>query len=154
MEELQYPIGKFMDPGNYSQEKSEFFIRKLETFSPFFAQTALELNSEQLHKSYRLGGWNAIQLIHHVADSHMNSYIRFKLALTEQEPIIKPYDEKSWSKLTDAREGGISSSLQIISGLHYRWVLLLRSLQPRDFERCIYHPEYQQTQSLFYLLAY
>lgn len=154
MEDLKYPIGKFVEPGPFDMEKCEFFIRKLETFSPLFAQTALELNSDQLHKSYRPGGWNAIQLIHHVADSHMNSYIRFKLALTERDPVIKPYDENRWSDLTDAREGGVSSSLQIISGLHYRWVMLLRSLQQRDFDRCVFHPEYQQKQTLYYLLAY
>ena len=154
MEELRYPVGRFVKPGEFNAEKKENMIRVLERFSPFFSQTALELNSSQLHKSYREGGWNAIQIIHHVADSHLNSYIRFKLALTENEPVIKPYDENRWSELADAREGGISSSLQIISGLHYRWVLLLRSMQDKDFSRCIFHPEENQLQNLYYLLSY
>ncbi|MDO5655501.1 MAG: putative metal-dependent hydrolase [Flavobacteriaceae bacterium] len=149
-----YPVGRFENPGEYSREKADEMIRRIEKISPFFAQNALELSSEQLRKSYRPGGWNAIQVIHHVADSHMNAFIRFKLALTEHEPIIKPFNEKKWCDLTDAREGGISSSLQILSGLHYRWVLLLKGMTEKDFGRSVFHPEENQIQSLFFLLAY
>ena len=154
MEHLKYPIGRFELTTDYSSEKVEEYIRTLEKFTPLFAQIALELTSEQLHKSYRQGGWNAIQLIHHVADSHMNSYIRFKLALTETNPIIKSFDENKWSALCDACEGGISSSLQILSGLHYRWVFLLRNMTENDWHKTIFHPEHQKEQDLYFLLQY
>lgn len=154
MEHLQYPIGRFIEPQNFDMKLVEQFIHKLDQLPPFFAQTALELSTEQLRKSYRPEGWNAIQIVHHLADSHMNSYIRFKLALTETEPIIKPYNENLWANLSDSQEAGISSSLQILSGLHYRWVLLLRNLSERDFAKSIVHPEYEHKQDLYFLLAY
>lgn len=154
MEHLKYPIGKFVAPDHFDSDLVQHYIQKLEQLPPYFAQTALELTQEQLRSSYRPGGWNAIQIVHHLADSHMNVFIRFKLALTETEPIIKTFNENSWSKMVDCTDAGISSSLQIISGLHYRWVLLLKTLEERDFAKSIILPDTLEKQDLFYLLAF
>ena len=154
MDSLKFPIGPFVGPDDFDSVLVEDYIRKMEQLPPYFAQTALELSQEQLRQSYRPGGWNAIQLVHHLADSHMNAYIRFKLALTETEPVVKTYHENLWAQLPDSLEAGISSSLQILSGLHYRWVLLLKSMTERDFAKSIYHSEYDQKQNLFFLLSY
>lgn len=100
------------------------------------------LRSGDLEKRYRPGGWTARQVIHHVADSHMNAYIRFRLALTEEQPTIKPYDEKRWAELPDARSADVAVSLALLDSLHHRWVLLLRTLKMEDFRRTYNHPEY------------
>ena len=99
------------------------------------------LSAAQLDTPYRPEGWTVRQLVHHLPDSHLNSYVRFRLALTENEPTIKPYDEKGWSELSDAKSGPIEPSLAPLEGLHERWVLLLSSLTPSDWERKFRHPE-------------
>ena len=99
------------------------------------------LSAEQLDTPYRPGGWTVRQVVHHVPDSHMNSYVRFRLALTEDEPTIKPYDESRWAELADSRTARIETSLALLESLHERWVLLLRSLSPADFRRQFRHPE-------------
>lgn len=154
MENLRYPIGRFQAPTSFDCDLVEKYIHQLSVLPPYFAQTALELSPTQLKQSYRPEGWNAIQIVHHLADSHMNAFIRFKLALTETEPNIKPYQENLWSNLPDSNQAGISSSLQILSGLHYRWVLMLKNMSEREFMKSISHPEYPEKQSLFYLLSY
>jgi len=98
-------------------------------------------NGGKLDVPYREGGWTARQVVHHLADSHLNSYARFRLALTEERPTIKPYDEKRWADLPDARLGPVEPSLLLIDGLHTRWVELLRSMTPADFERVFIHPD-------------
>jgi hypothetical protein len=95
----------------------------------------------QVDAPYRDGGWTARQVVHHLADSHLNSYTRFRLALTEQAPTIKPYDEKAWAELPDAKSGAIDSSLMLLEGLHARWAALLRSMTAADFARTFVHPE-------------
>jgi hypothetical protein len=99
------------------------------------------MSDHQLDTPYREGGWTVRQVAHHLSDSHMNAYIRIKLALTENEPTIKPYEEKLWAELVDARTMPIEPSLQILESLHKRWVLLLRSLTPPDFSRTFRHPQ-------------
>jgi hypothetical protein len=100
------------------------------------------MTDEQLETPYRDGGWTVRQTVHHIADSHMNSYTRFRLALTEDKPTIKPYNEKDWAELIDARTGAIELSLSLIEAMHARWVMLLRSMAPEDFRRPFIHPEY------------
>src|SRR5439155_19496922 len=95
----------------------------------------------QLDTPYRPDGWTVRQLVHHLADSHMNMYIRLRLALTENQPTIKPYDEKLWAELRDARTLPIEPSLQLLENLHHRWVALLRALSPADISRAYFHPE-------------
>ncbi len=110
--------------------------------APAALRAAIEgLSSSQLDTPYRPGGWTVRQVAHHVPDSHMNAYIRFKLALTEQDPTIKPYDEAQWAELEDGKRGPVEISLALLDSLHYRWVLLLRKLSPADFRRTFLHPE-------------
>ncbi len=99
------------------------------------------LTGEQLDTPYRPGGWTVRQTVHHVADSHMNSAIRMRLALTEPEPVIRPYEQKLWAELFDARSAPVEPSLDLIQGLHARWVLLLKSMSAEDFARSFRHPE-------------
>ena len=99
------------------------------------------MKEQQLNTPYREGGWTVRQVVHHVPDSHMNSYIRFKLALTEHEPTIKPYDEAQWAELIDAKDAPIETSLQLLEALHHRWVMLLRSLSDEDVKKQFTHPE-------------
>ena len=98
-------------------------------------------SKEQLDTPYRPGGWTVRQVVHHLPDSHMNAYVRFRLALTENEPTIKPYEQQLWAELPDAKTADIEMSLKLFEGLHQRWVLLLRSMKPEDFHRKYIHPE-------------
>ena len=111
------------------------------------------LSSDQLDTPYRPGGWTVRQVAHHVPDSHLNAYTRFKLALTEETPTIKPYDEALWAELSDTRETPIDTSLTLLSCLHERWVRLLRALKSKDFARRLNHPEWEAPMSLDVLLA-
>lgn len=111
------------------------------------------LSGEQLDTPYRPGGWTVRQVVHHVPDSHMNAFIRFKLALTEENPTIKPYDEAAWAQLADARETPIETSMTLLTSLHERWVGLLRSLTPTDFRRTLNHPDWDAPLSLDTMLA-
>jgi uncharacterized damage-inducible protein DinB len=111
------------------------------------------LTEQQLEIPYREGGWTIRQVAHHLADSHINSYVRFRLALTEDSPIIKPYDEKRWADLPDARSGPLEPSLRLLESLHARWVELLRQLSPSDWDREFVHPEHGAASTLCRTLA-
>src|SRR5580658_11327833 len=127
--DLRYPIGKFHRPGSLTDEQRRECIAAIEE-APARVRSALKgLSDQQLDAPYRPGGWTVRQVAHHLPDSHMNAYVRFKLGLTENEPTIKPYDEAEWAKLADARTP-IEPSLALLENLHKRWVLLLRSLKP------------------------
>lgn len=139
--DLRYPIGLFKFEGSVTEDQRERFIDQIEG-TPAKLRAAVEgLSPEQLDTPYRPGGWTVRQLVHHLPDSHLNSYTRFKLALTEDEPTIKPYYEDRWAELDDARNAPIEISLALLESLHQRWVLLLRSLAPQDFARTFRHPE-------------
>ena len=141
MKDLRYPIGKFVMENVLSPERREECIRQIAD-TPRILQDALSgLSPEQLDTPYRPDGWTVRQVVHHVPDSHMNAYIRFKLALTEHEPIIKPYDQELWAKLADTRQTPVAVSLQLLESLHERWTVLLRSLRPDDWTRTFRHPE-------------
>ena len=139
--DLQYPIGRFEFPREVSSEDRARFIQEIAETPANLRAAVAGLSGEQLDTPYRPGGWTVRQVVHHVPDSHMNSYVRFRLALTEEEPTIKPYDEARWAELADARTAGIETSLALLESLHERWVLLLRSLSPADFRRQFRHPE-------------
>jgi DinB superfamily len=137
----QFPVGKYQRPsGPLDAASRRSFIDQIERMPAEFRQVASSLNESQLATPYRPGGWTARQVIHHVPDSHMNAFIRFKLAVTEDTPTIKPYDEKRWAELADTG-APISVSLDLLEAVHHRWVMLLRSFGPAEFLRAYRHPE-------------
>ena len=139
--DARYPIGQFEWSGSASEEQRQEWLKQVAMLPSDLLQVAGGMTMEQLDTPYREGGWTVRQLIHHVADSHMNSYIRCKLALTEDTPTIKPYDESRWAELTDARTAPVEASLALLEALHLRWAMLLRSLSVADFARQFRHPE-------------
>jgi len=145
MEDLRYPIGKFewVPPENGEQmaKRRKHYIEVLEQLPANFARALHGLSPAQLETPYRPEGWTVRQLAHHVPDSHANAYIRFKLALTEYEPTIKPYKEDMWAKLADTAQTPIEISQQMLAALHARWVTLLRAMDSSDFARTLRHPE-------------
>lgn len=138
----RFPIGRFVAPARRltSAERSEF-IRSIDETPRRLRQVVDGLDESQLSTPYREGGWSVRQVVHHVPDSHLNSYIRFKLALTEEKPTIKPYDEAQWAELDDARNEDVDVSLLLLETLHRRWVRLLRSLDDASFARQLTHPD-------------
>jgi len=139
--DLQYPIGKFQWGGAITDKQREELIAQVAQAPAQLRQAVTGLTQEQVDTPYRPEGWTVRQVVHHLPDSHMNTYIRFRLALTENEPTIKPYDQERWAVLEDARTAPIELSLALLESLHSRWVLLLRSLRPQDFGRTLRHPE-------------
>ena len=137
---MRYPIGKFEKPGTVTAAQRAAWIEEIEALPARLREAAGGLTDEQLDTPYRPGGWTVRQVVHHVADSHMNSFIRFRLGLTEDEPTVKPYDEKRWAELCDSGMP-VDVSLQIIEALHRRWVVLLRGMSDADFSRTFRHPE-------------
>jgi hypothetical protein len=141
MTDPRYPIGKFTFDGPSSEAQRNQFIDDIEQ-APAALRTALKnLSPEQIETPYREGGWTVRQVVHHVPESHMNSYMRFKLALTENEPTIKPYLEDRWADTPEVRSTPPEVSLSLLESLHDRWVRLMRSLQPADWKRTFRHPE-------------
>lgn len=139
--DLRYPIGPFEWKGSISDEERCELIGAIEE-APMRLRAAVEgLTQKQLDTPYRPGGWTVRQVVHHLADSHLNAYLRFKLALTEDEPSVKTYDEKRWAELTDARSLPVEVSLALLDALHQRLVTLMRSLQPAEFARTFRHPD-------------
>jgi uncharacterized damage-inducible protein DinB len=141
MSDPRFPIGKFHYEGAPSEERRAKFIDEIER-TPSAIRAAVDaLSPQQLDTPYRDGGWTVQQVVHHVPDSHMNAYVRFKLALTEDEPTVKPYAEDRWAKLGDTQSTPIEVSLALLENLHARWVTLLRSLGAEDWKRTFKHPE-------------
>ncbi|GAA4715186.1 YfiT family bacillithiol transferase [Brevibacillus fulvus] len=140
MEELRYPIGKYSFSGEFTDEVRQGWIRDIADLPGQLRQAVSGLTEEQLNTPYRPGGWTVRQVVHHLADSHMNCYIRFKLALTEDVPTIKPYEEAEWAELFDGKAGPVEDSLQLLDFLHRRWVRLLQSMTPEQYERAFDHP--------------
>lgn len=145
---LKYPIGKFELPIVITNVLLNDWIKTIKDFPTLLKQETDNLSEEDLSKTYRPGSWNIRQLVHHCADSHMNSFIRFKLTLTEEVPTIKPYTENLWAELPDSAAHPIDSSLQILEGLHKRWGQLLNSLSNDDLEKQFHHPESNEYISL------
>ncbi len=148
-----YPIGRFVEPTEVTAEMRADFIARLDTFPLRLLAVVNQLSAHQLTLSYRENGWNARQIIHHLADSHVNAYIRFKLALTEDQPTIKPYEENSWSALEEVKITEVRTSVSLIESLHVRWVNVLKSMTPEQFERTYFHPQYKKAPTLNQVLA-
>lgn len=141
MDDPRYPIGKFKRPEKLSDAERKAAIDDIEAAPANLRKALKGLNESQLDAPYRDGGWTVKQVTHHVPDSHLNAYIRFKLTLTEDKPTIKPYDEAAWAKLEDSEKTPVETSLVLLESLHTRWVILLRSMKAGDFSRMLNHPE-------------
>lgn len=139
--DLRYPIGEFVPPGTASDAERRARIGELTALPRLAGAAVAGLSDAQLDTPYRPGGWTVRQVIHHLPDSHLNSYARFRLALTEPQPTIRPYFEDRWAELPDAREAPVELSLALLEALHARWTTLLRSLSPADWSRSFVHPE-------------
>ncbi len=144
IEFLKYPIGRFLKPETISGQNLKEATDYLRSFSGYLEETVKELTEEQLNTAYRPGGWTVKQLIHHLSDSHMNAVMRFKLALTEVNPTIKPYDEAAWAQLADY-SSPTSESIPLIRGIHAKWAIILDSMSTEDFKKTYFHPESQSS---------
>ncbi len=153
LEALKYPVGKFKAPATYNKELYKEWIQTIEELPGRLKKVLLPLNDSQLDTPYREGGWTLRQVVHHLADSHLNSYIRFKLALTEDVPVIKPYHEDRWAELEEAKHAPVDVSVQLLEALHKRWVLFLRTLGEEDLNRKFHHPESKKDFELRTILA-
>jgi DinB family protein len=141
MTDPRYPIGRFVPDPNPTPETRAGHIEAISSLPPRMRRAVAGLTDQQLNVPYRDGGWTVRQVVHHVPDSHLNAYIRFKLALTEDNPTIKPYDETAWAQLKDSEITPVEVSLTLLETLHARWTVLLRSLKAGDFPRAFVHPE-------------
>lgn len=143
IESLKFPVGKYQASAEVSEDQFNQWVRTIESLPENLKKLVGNLSYEELEFQYRPGSWNIKQIIHHLADSHMNSFIRFKLVVSEEKPTIKPYQESEWAKTADADNEEINDSIEILSGLHNRWVMLLKSLTSDQKKRTFFHPEYE-----------
>jgi uncharacterized damage-inducible protein DinB len=141
MTDLRFPIGRFKMDEDVTEDQRPRLLDDIAEAPARLRAAVSGLSHEQLDTPYRDGGWTVRQVVHHVSDSHLNSYIRFRLALTEEEPTIKTYHEDKWAELYDARTAPIELSLALLESLHERWGLLLKSLTPADWDRTLRHPD-------------
>jgi uncharacterized damage-inducible protein DinB len=139
--DLRYPVGRFKRPDKITAALRQEWLSDIEALPDKLTEAVAGLDEQQLGTPYRPGGWTVRQVVHHFADSHMNSYVRFRLALTEDKPVIKPYDEQRWAELPDAKAAPVGVSLALLTALHQRWALLLRTLDDQAFARTFSHPE-------------
>ncbi len=152
MEELRYPVGKYIVQP-FSEKQWQECLNDIKFLPQHLENAILNLDEAQLATPYREGGWTVKQLVHHVADSHMNAYIRFKLGLTEDNPVIKPYDEVAWAEMSDTQNLPINLSLTILHALHTRWYEILKNMSREELHRTLFHPEHKKEMTLWYLLG-
>lgn len=149
----RYPVGPFERPDSLDSAQRRAAIDSVADAPRLLRAAVTGLTERQLETPYRAGGWTVRQVVHHVADSHMSGYTRFKLALTENTPTIKPYDQAEWAKLADSRTTPIDTSLTLLEAVTDRWVRVLRAMTPDDFARTLIHPEHDIPLSLDQMLA-
>ena len=149
LENLKYPIGKFQKPAFFDAKLLLDCIQSIKKFPENLQECIQNFGIDQLNFQYRPDGWALKQVIHHCADSHTNALARIKLALTENNPSIKPYDENLWANLADSVLNNVQPSIQILEGTHFRWAILLGSLNEADFQRTFFHPETQTRTTIF-----
>jgi hypothetical protein len=141
LQELRYPIGEYVHLTSFNEDDIPTWLSALEAL-PLWLDVIIEnLDAHQLDTPYRPGGWTVVQTIHHLADSHMNAFVRLKLALTENEPTIKPYEEARWAETPEVAAVPVNVSITLLHALHRRWVALLKGIQPDDWNRSYFHPE-------------
>ncbi len=137
----RYPIGKFVYEKKADDTQRKIFISEIELAPSNLKEAIKGLSEKQLDTPYREGGWTVRQVVHHLPDSHINAFVRFKLALTEDNPTVKTYDEKKWAELKDYSQTPIDVSLNLFQTLHKRWSILIKSMRPEDFKKSYIHPE-------------
>ncbi len=148
----RYPIGKY-EPQPYSEEQKQIWLNDIKYLPELLEHSILNLDAAQLDTPYREGGWTVKQLVHHVADSHINAYTRFKLGMTEDNPTIKPYEEKLWAELDDVKKLPINISLTLLHALHARWYEAIKNLSEHEWQRTLFHPEHKKTFTLWHFLG-
>ena len=151
-EDLRYPIGKYV-PQPYSDELKKSWSEDIKFLPALLENAILDLTESQMQTPYSDGGWTVHQVVHHVADSHMNALTRFKLGLTEDKPTIKPYDEGAWVQLSDVKNLPVNVSLTFLHALHARWYELIRNISDEEWNRTVVHPEHKKEMSIWYLLG-
>jgi len=156
--DFSYPIGKvedqpFSNKGSYDEKIKADCLLDIQMAPSLLENAILNLDEQQLNTPYRDGGWTVKQVIHHVPDSHINAYTRFKLALTEDNPLIKPYNEAAWAQLSDTQNLPVNISLTLLHALHLRWVELMKNMTETEWQRTLFHPEHKRQISLWDMLA-
>ncbi|MFC4211752.1 YfiT family bacillithiol transferase [Pedobacter lithocola] len=153
LEQLKYPIGHFIMPAIFDEQQAKIWISEIENL-PNQIKTATEnLTKEELNQTYRPNSWTLRQVVHHIPDSHMNAYIRFKLSITEDIPIIRPYYEERWAETEEAKNGDIQMSISLLKSLHQRWVVFLNTLKMEDYQRKYIHPAQNKQLTLANMLG-
>jgi len=140
LQQLKYPIGQFIMPEIFDEKQAKIWISEIENLPGQIKKATENLSNEELNQTYRPEGWTLRQVVHHIPDSHMNAYIRFKQAMTEDIPTIRPYYEERWAETEEARDGDIEMSVALLTGLHQRWVAFLKTLKIQDYQRKYIHP--------------
>jgi len=152
MTDKRYPIGKYQ-PQPFSEQQLKDWIDEIRLLPTDLERAITNMDEAQLNTPYREGGWKIKQVVHHVADSHMNAYCRFRLGLTEINPVICAYDEKAWAELIDYETIPVNVSITLLHALHIRWVAVLVNIEPEQWERTVFHPQQQKQISLWNLLG-
>lgn len=150
--DLRYPIGKYF-PQEYSDELKEQWLTDVRFLPNAIENAVLNLDEQQLQTPYREGGWTVHQLVHHVADSHINAYLRFKQGCAEENPTIKPYDENIWANFSDVKNLPVNISITLLYALHQRLYEFLKHFTGKEWQRTVIHPEHQKQLTLWYLLG-
>jgi len=148
----RYPLGKY-EPQSFTEKQKLQWLNEIKFLPQALENSILNLDESQMNTPYRDGGWKVKQLVHHVADSHINAYCRFKLGLTEENPVIRPYEEKLWAELEDVESVPINVSLTILHALHARWYAAINDLTEEDWNRTVLHPEHNKIFTLWHLLG-
>ncbi|MCZ4243158.1 YfiT family bacillithiol transferase [Pedobacter punctiformis] len=153
LEKLKYPIGQFLMPEIFDERQTEIWISEIEALPSQIKQATENLSEVQLNQTYRPDGWTLKQVVHHIPDSHLNAYIRFKQAITEDVPVIRPYYEERWAETEEAKNGDIKISIELLTVLHQRWVAFLKTLKQEDYQRKYIHPAIGKELSLANMLG-
>ncbi len=151
-EDLRYPIGKYITQP-FTEKLSGEWLTDIKNLPQHLENAILNLDEVQLNTPYREGGWSVKQVVHHVADSHMNAYIRFKLRLTEDSLVIKPYNEAAWAEMADTKNLPVNISLTLLHALHSRWYEVLKNMSSEDLDKTVYHPENKTAYTLWEMLG-
>ncbi|RYD74022.1 MAG: putative metal-dependent hydrolase [Sphingobacteriales bacterium] len=153
LEQLKYPIGQFTMPEVFDEKQAKIWISEIEALPEQVRNATENINAEYLNETYRPGGWTVRQVIHHLPDSHMNAYIRFKLAITEEVPVIRPYHEELWAETEEAKNGDIEMSVLLLKAVHQRLISFLKTLKMEDYQRQYIHPAQGKKFTLAHMLG-